>query len=132
MGLTDLPIFNLLQQRMNWLNDRQNLLARNIANSSTPGFVPNDLKETDFAAAVKEASGGGMRTTNVRHLQSQASVNGSFKAVRSPDSQSSPDGNAVVLEEQMMKVAETQMSYAEAAGVYKKMISMWRTALGGR
>jgi flagellar basal body rod protein FlgB len=38
----------------------------------------------------------------------------------------------VVLEEQMMKVAETQMSYAEAAGVYKKMISMWRTALGGR
>jgi flagellar basal-body rod protein FlgB len=80
MGLTDLPIFNLLQQRMNWLNDRQNLLARNIANSSTPGFVPQDLKETDFAATVKEASGGGMRTTNARHLQGQPSANGSFKA----------------------------------------------------
>ena len=33
-------------------------------------------------------------------------------------------------EEQMMKVAETQMAYAEAAGLYKKMFSMWRTALG--
>ena len=30
-----------------------------------------------------------------------------------------------------MKVAETQLAYAEAAGLYKKMISMWRTALGG-
>ena len=131
MSLTDLPIFNLMQQRMNWLNDRQNVLSRNIANSSTPGFVPQDLRANDFAAAVSEAANAGLLTTNARHMHGTSSVNGTFKAVRSPDSQSSPDGNAVVLEEQMMKVAETQMAYAEAAGVYKKMISMWRTALGG-
>jgi flagellar basal-body rod protein FlgB len=59
-------------------------------------------------------------------------VGGSFHAVVVPDSQSSPDGNAVVVEEQMMKVAETQMAYAEAAGLYKKMNAMWRTALGSR
>ncbi len=58
-------------------------------------------------------------------------VGGMFRAVEGPGSQASPDGNSVVLEEQAMKVSATQMQYAEAAGLYKKMISMWRTALNG-
>ena len=84
----------------------------------------------DFAAAVSDAMREGMVTTNDLHLQGKSSVGGSFRAVAAPDSQSSPDGNAVVVEEQMMKVSETQMAYAEASGLYKKMFAMWRTALG--
>ena len=130
MGFGDIPLLNILQQKMTWLNDRQSVLSRNIANASTPGFVPQDLNASDFAAAVSEATRGALTATNAGHLQMRSSVGGSFRAVTTPDSQSSPDGNAVVVEEQMMKVAETQMSYAEAAGIYKKMFSMWRTALG--
>ena len=130
MGFGDIPLLSILQQKMGWLNDRQSVLSRNIANASTPGFVPMDLNQKDFANAVSEAMRGDMLTTNSQHLQSRSSVGGSFRAVRTPDSQSSPDGNAVVVEEQMMKVAETQMAYAEAAGIYKKMFSLWRTALG--
>lgn len=129
MGLSDLPIFNLLQQKMTWLNDRQSVLSRNIANSSTPGYVPNDLKAQDFRNIMKGVQADMLRT-NAMHMQGRPSEGGSSKVMVSPDSQSSPDGNAVVLEEQMMKVAETQMAYAEASGVYKKMIGMWRTALG--
>ena len=132
MSFGDVPLINILQQKMGWLNDRQSVLSRNIANASTPGFVPQDLNAKDFAAAVSEAMRDGLTTTNRMHLQSRSSVGGTFRAVATPDSQSSPDGNAVVVEEQMMKVAETQMAYAEAAGLYKKMFSMWRTALGGR
>ena len=40
------------------------------------------------------------------------------------------EGNRVVVEEQMMRVAQTQMEYAEATGLYKKVFSLWRTALG--
>ena len=132
MGFGDIPLLNILQQKMSWLNDRQDVLSRNIANASTPGFVPMDLDDKDFAAAVSEATRGGPMTTNKLHLRGTSSVGGSFRAIAMPDSQSSPDGNAVVVEEQMMKVAETQMAYAEAAGLYKKMNSMWRTALGSR
>ena len=131
MSLGDFPLLNLLQQKMSWLNDRQGVLSRNIANSSTPGFKPMDLNSKDFASAVTEATRSGLTTTNAMHLRNKSSVGGSFRAVVTPDSQSSPDGNAVVVEEQMMKVAETQMAYAEAAGLYKKMYSMWRTALSG-
>ncbi len=130
MGFGNVPLISILQQKMGWLNDRQSVLSRNIANASTPGFVPQDLNAKDFAAAVSDAMRGDLLTTNPLHLQNRSSVSGSFRAVAAPDSQSSPDGNAVVVEEQMMKVAETQMAYAEAAGLYKKMFSMWRTALG--
>lgn len=131
MSFGDIPLLNILQQKMGWLNDRQSVLSRNIANVSTPGFVPRDLNDKDFAAAVTEAQRAGLTTTNGLHLQARSSVGGSYRAQLSPDSQSSPDGNAVVVEEQMMKVAQTQMAYAEAAGLYKKMVGMWRTALGG-
>ena len=131
MSFGELPLLNILQQKMAWLNDRQNVLSRNIANASTPGFTPMDLNSKDFASAVSEAARGDLATTHARHLRAKSSVSGSFRAVAAPDSQSSPDGNAVVVEEQMMKVAETQMAYAEAAGLYKKMFSLWRTALSG-
>lgn len=131
MSFADVPLFGLLQQKMSWLGGRQDVLARNIANASTPGYTPQDLKETDFAAALTAASRDGLATTNARHLQGQTSIGGAYRAVAAPGSQSSPDGNSVVLEEQAMKVAQTQMAYSEAAGLYKKMIAMWRTALGG-
>lgn len=132
MSLGDLPFVHILQQKMIWLNDRQTVLSRNIANSSTPGYVPMDLNAKDFAAAVSDAMREGVVTTNDLHLRGKASVGGSFRAVAAPDSQASPDGNAVVVEEQMMKISETQMAYAEASGLYKMTLAMWRTALGSR
>jgi flagellar basal-body rod protein FlgB len=131
MSFADLPIFSQLQQKMSWLGNRQDVLARNIANASTPGFVPQDLKQADFSAALSAVSRGDLATTSARHLTSRSSAGGAFRTVAAPGSQSSPDGNSVILEEQAMKMAETQMHYAEAAGLYKKMISMWRSALGG-
>lgn len=130
MSLSDLPIFGMFQQKMSWLGNRQDVLARNIANASTPGYVPQDLKAQDFRKALSAAQGD-LVTTNPLHIQPRAGGSTSYRAVAAPGSQSSPDGNSVVLEEQAMKVAETQLAYAEAAGLYKKMISMWRTALGG-
>lgn len=131
MSFAELPIFNMLQQKMSWLGNRQDVLARNIANASTPGFVPQDLRQADFSAALSAATRGDLSTTSTRHLAGHSSAGGAFRTVAAPGSQSSPDGNSVILEEQAMKVAETQLQYAEAAGLYKKMISMWRSALGG-
>jgi flagellar basal-body rod protein FlgB len=131
MSFADLPIFNLMQQKMSWLGNRQDVLARNIANASTPGYVPQDLREIEFGSALKAATRGDLQMTNARHLTSASSGGGAFRTMAAPGSQSSPDGNSVILEEQAMKVSDTQMQYAEAAGLYKKMMSMWRSALGG-
>jgi len=131
MSFNGLPLIGMIQQRMSWLNDRQSILARNVANASTPGFVPQDLRANDFATALAGASASGLSTTNSLHIQPQKMVSGTSQAVKSPDSRSSPDGNAVVIEEQMLKVSATLIDYAQAAGLYKKMTGMWRMALGG-
>jgi flagellar basal-body rod protein FlgB len=128
----DIPLLGVIQQKMSWLNDRQSVLSRNIANSSTPGYVPQDLRANDFAAALSGVTGGSLNVTNPLHMRGgSSSAVGSFRPYDTPDSTSSPDGNSVVLEQQMMKIAETQISYSEASGLYKKMTAMWRTALGG-
>lgn len=127
-----IDILSALKTKLAWLNDRQAILSRNIANASTPGFVPQDLTSPDFSAALAEASRGGFfATTNPKHMRSRSFADGTARAVDTPDSQTSPDGNRVVVEEQMMRVAQTQMEYAEATGLYKKVFSLWRTALGG-
>jgi flagellar basal-body rod protein FlgB len=131
MSFNGLPLIGMIQQKMSWLNDRQTILARNIANASTPGFVPQDLRANDFASALAGANAAGLSTTNALHIQPPGMVSGARKAVKSPDSRSSPDGNAVVIEEQMLKVSATQIDYAQAAGLYKKMTGMWRMAIGG-
>jgi len=126
-----IDILSSLKTKLAWLNDRQAILSRNIANSSSPGYVPQDLATPDFAAAVAEASRGGFfTTTNPRHMRSRSQGDTAARVIDKPDSQTSPDGNRVVVEEQMMRVAQTQMEYAEATGLYKKVFSLWRTALG--
>jgi flagellar basal-body rod protein FlgB len=125
-----IDILSSLKTKLAWLNDRQAVLSRNIANASTPGFVPQELTAPQFSAALAEASRGGFFTTNARHMRGRSIADGSARAVDKPDSQTSPDGNRVVVEEQMMRVAETQMEYAQATGLYKKVFSLWRTALG--
>ena len=45
-----------------------------------------------------------------------------------PDAESTPDGNSVVLEQQMMKVAATQMDYSTVTQLYKKALGMIRMA----
>ncbi len=41
-----------------------------------------------------------------------------------------PDGNGVVLEDEMMKVSTNQMDYQAATAVYKRSLRLIRTALG--
>ena len=53
MDLRKIPVFAAITQRMGWLNQRQQVLAQNIANSDTPGFRPKDLEEIKFGDLLR-------------------------------------------------------------------------------
>ena len=57
MAISDLPIFSMLRTRMNWHQERQRLLAENVANADTPQYRPRDLAPLDFGRQVQQASG---------------------------------------------------------------------------
>jgi flagellar basal-body rod protein FlgB len=51
-----------------------------------------------------------------------------FTSEAAPDSETTLDGNAVVVEEQMLKMAESRMAYDAAIGLYQKSLAMLRLA----
>ena len=54
MELTNLPVFGLIRQRMNWLNQRQEVIAQNVANADTPDYRAQDLKAFDFKNVIRQ------------------------------------------------------------------------------
>ncbi|MCE2510726.1 MAG: flagellar basal body rod protein FlgB [Alphaproteobacteria bacterium] len=121
----------MLTGRMSWLNSRQQVLAQNIANADTPGYVPRDLKSPTFRDLVR-SEGVKMTptTTNVAHIQGSGKVERFANKDQKETYESMPDGNAVVLEEQLMKVSQTQADYQTATNLYRRYLSMFRTVIG--
>ena len=131
----DLPLFTLLKGRLGHLGQRQRLIGQNVANADTPGYAARDLKPFTFADAVKaKTAPGGVTTvrTNAGHLQGAPSKANGPAAVWSsqltPDSETTLDGNSVVLEEQMMKMAESRADYDAAVSFYQKSMTLIRMA----
>jgi flagellar basal-body rod protein FlgB len=131
MGLDAIPLFSMLKGRLGYLSQRQNIVAQNVANASTPGFTPKDLEPFRIEAR-KTGSAGGTITTNPMHMSpGGARAHGmasAWNAHDAPDSETTLDGNQVVLEEQMMKMTEARMNYDAAIGFYQKSMNLLRMA----
>ncbi len=132
MDLGKIPIFAMLTKRMAWLGQRQHVLAHNIANADTPDYTPQDLARIDFRRMVDAESGRvAVRTTSARHLTRAGLPASPFRAKEEDETyETTPVGNAVVLEEQLMKVSKTAMDYQLMTNLYRKHVNMIKTALG--
>jgi flagellar basal-body rod protein FlgB len=133
VNFTDVPLFGMLKERMSWLNARQNVLSQNVANADAPGYTAKDIKPLDFESMLKASSPSSFNTdlmmTDPRHISVSKDDSG-FEQSDAPDAQATSTGNTVSLEEEMMKVADTQAQYQAATNIYAKAIGMFRTAIG--
>ena len=132
MAISDLPIFSMLRTRMNWHQERQRLLAENVANADTPNYRPRDLAPLDFGKQVQQASGQlQLALTSPAHLATPSAA-GVFATERPAKYDVRPAGNAVNLEDEMMKVAANAMDYQAATALYTRGLGLIKTALGKR
>jgi flagellar basal-body rod protein FlgB len=131
MDLTSIPLLDVLRQRMSWLSARQSLLSQNVANADTPGFAARDLKPLDFEKLLNGSgvAAPGLAVTDPRHLTASSSAPTGFAEQAGGDASTDITGNSVSVEEEMMKVADTQAQYQAATNIYAKAISMMRTAI---
>ncbi len=130
---SDLAIFTTLKTKMQWHQSRQQVLAENIANADTPGYMARDLRKPDFDAMVERVRTDAVAVgrTNARHFAGgQIGPDRKFRETEKPDWEITPSGNGVVLEEQMMKMTANQMEYQSAASLYAKSVSLLKIALG--
>ncbi|MDJ0944153.1 MAG: flagellar basal body protein [Kiloniellales bacterium] len=132
MDFGKLPIFDVLARRMGWLGQRQEVLAQNIANADTPDYRPLDLKAAPFERALaSQVRPVRLAQSDPGHLSGpRADAGRDFKDGRVPGYETAPAGNAVVLEQQLVSVAETQMDFQMMTSLYRKHLDMFRTALG--
>ena len=131
MDLGNTPFFGLLRSRLDQLSERQRLISENIANASTPGYRPRDVDTSGFEPMVASAAGGGglqMARTKAGHMSPGGGGAGGVNIVTRDDSETTIDGNAVVLEEQMSAAAQTRMEFETGIALYQKGLELIRMA----
>ena len=129
MDLNKIPLFASLTRRMDWLNQRQRALTQNIANADTPGYTAHDLKLLDFRDFL-DGRRVQMAATDTKHIGFNKRQQGDFRSVKDKETyDKSPDKNTVVLEEQLIQVAESRMDYEMMTNLYKKHLGMLKLAL---
>lgn len=131
MAISDTPLVGMLTQKMDWLTQRQRVLAQNIANADTPGYRARDIEAIDFERALKGQQGAlQLAVTSPAHVTSPSGQE-SFRSVRNRSPyEVAPDGNQVVIEEQMMRLSETAGDFELTTGLYRKYMGLYRMALG--
>ena len=134
MSISDLPVLSALRTKMQWHQERQRVLAENISNSDTPNFRPRDLVEPKFdrnGASPATMGSLAMMRTSASHI-APAGGGQSFAQDGKSGFQTRPAGNAVNLEDQMLKVSANQMDYAAVTSLYSRSLGLLKTAIGKR
>ena len=132
MAITDIPILSMLRTRMAWSQERQKVLAENISNADTPNYRARDLVAPKFddpgEVSARPVVTVGLATTEPGHIGGLGSSGSPFRS-QADKYEVSPTGNAVSLEDEMMKVAANQMDYQAVTALYSRSLSLFKTAL---
>ena len=124
MDSFQIGLFDLAAQRLAWVDQRQTLLAQNVANADTPGYQGRDV--TPFAQQLSQLAPQIMRT-DPQHMAGTLPM---MSDLRLRPHERAPDGNAVSIEEQLTEIADTQGAQALTTNLVTKYMAMFRMALG--
>src|SRR5690606_787179 len=133
--MRDLPLVQLLQAKLKYGSARQAVLAQNVANADTPDYRARDVQAPDFKQIAINSSSKGQRAramtlTDSQHIAGFKPSNAYDSIKRPTTNELNPNGNNVVIEEEMMNVAFNQAEYQRSLSMYKKMMDMMRIAIG--
>ena len=130
MDLSKQTLFRIMQDRLGYLGQRQRVLAENIANADTPNFQARDMAPVNFLQALERQQHQLQpAATAVGHLPPIHPVSDFKIEGEKRPYETKPDKNGVVLEEQMVKLSDTQLAYQTTTSLYKKYTDMIKLVL---
>jgi flagellar basal-body rod protein FlgB len=132
MDLNSLRLFQMATTKMDWAAQRQNVLTQNVVNADTPDYKSRDLKPLDFKHVLRdEVQPVKVARTNPNHIKGTIPEQDPYRARTLLKSfEAAPDGNEVILEEQMQKVGDTRSEYNTAVQLMQSNMKMLKLALG--
>ncbi len=124
----DLNVFKTAYALATHAGQRQAVIARNMANADTPGYQARDIQafQTAFDDSARTAD---MVATRGGHLHGHGS-GGQVWAEHVVGDAGDPNGNAVSLEEEMLKAVEVKRQHDRALAIYRSSINVLRSSLG--
>lgn len=133
MDIKNIALFQAMGAKMNYLDQRHEVLAQNIANSDTPEYRPRDLTEVDFGAILHDVSGSKkmrLGRTQAGHMTPGGAINDHDVRKTRMTYEVAPADNAVIIEEQMVKATRNNMDYNLMTNLMRKNIGLIQTAIG--
>ena len=124
----NLDIFKMSHAMATHAGQRQALIAQNVANADTPGYIARDIPA--FKTTYENAGHSLQRATRSQHLNG-VSLNGNA-APTNQRAMASPDGNTVSIEQEMLKATDTVRQHDRAIAIYKSALGVLRSSLGRR
>ena len=129
MPISDIPILSMLRERMEWHQERQRVLAENVANADTSNYQAKDLAPPDFSRELSAASVS-LATTEPGHIGGGSNGGSQFATESSGRFEVRPRGNSVTHEDEMMKVASNQMDFDAVSDLYSRSLALIKLAVG--
>ena len=117
-------IFALAEQKLAWIDQRQRVLAQNIANADTPSYRARDLSPFEKLLGTAPVTPTVTNPMHLAGLVSEASL------VIATSSETAPDGNAVNVENELTKVAGDENDSALVGNLWKSYMGLYLNALG--
>jgi flagellar basal-body rod protein FlgB len=100
-------------QALSLRSERQRLIASNIANADTPGYVARDM---DFAQALKQATGGArplptLATSQPGHIAGTPGARSDANLLYARPSQNNLDRNTVDMDRERANFVDNSVKY---------------------
>ena len=128
MPISDIPILSMLRTRMQWHQERQRVLAENVANVDTPNYRARDLAPPNFEHALTVSLA--LVRTDANHIGGVGGSGSPFAEDNHLHYEVRPGGNAVNHEDEMLKLAGNQMDYDAVTSLYTHSLALIKTAIG--
>ena len=113
MDVRSTPLLSALTERLKFLSARTGVIAENIANADTPGYIARDM---DFAAALRQATGQGnvastLATSTAGHIAAATGARAEPNLLYSSASQTNLDRNSVDMDRERAAFADNSVKY---------------------
>jgi flagellar basal-body rod protein FlgB len=125
----NLTVFETAHAMAVHAGQRQAVIAQNVANADTPGFVARDLQNFQSAFASSDPMQSAQRATRPGHLHG-AAVPVSNPMIGEDRSFAAPDGNSVSLETEMLRATAAKRQHDRSLAIYKSALNILRSSLG--
>lgn len=125
------PTTRLLQKSLDLRGQRQQVIAGNVANAETPGYVARTFEFEKRLQTVLKSPQTPIQMSNPKHFplggNNLDQVQG--EVVRNTDRSGFGDGNTVAVEEEMVALSENQILYEVSAKLIKRKLQLLKYAV---